>query len=160
MRDGFFILYGLSLIIYSISGTLIWYSVYFLEELIISGQLDIMPFSAQHDKLPSCSLSEDFTDIFYLCVAVGIYQLFHELWQGSWDRPVYRDDAGMLWKDVNPLVGKKPNLCTSDGNEFGGGAEDGTYSLDMVYISGEDRNVRLAVNVEDAVLIMNSNHLQ
>ena len=35
-------MYGLSLITYSISGTLIWYSAYSLEDLIISGQLDIM----------------------------------------------------------------------------------------------------------------------
>lgn len=36
------ILYGLSLITYSISGMLLWYSAYSLEDLIISGQLDIM----------------------------------------------------------------------------------------------------------------------
>lgn len=36
------ILYGLSMITYSISGTLIWYSAYHLEESILSGQLDIM----------------------------------------------------------------------------------------------------------------------
>lgn len=36
------ILYGLSLLTYSISGTLIWYTAYSLENLIISGQLDIM----------------------------------------------------------------------------------------------------------------------
>lgn len=36
------ILYGLSLLTYSISGTLIWYTAYHLEDLIISGQLDIM----------------------------------------------------------------------------------------------------------------------
>lgn len=34
-------LYGVSLLTYSISGTLVWYSVYHLEEIIISGQLDI-----------------------------------------------------------------------------------------------------------------------
>lgn len=41
------ILYGLSLLTYSISGTLIWYTVYHLEDLIISGQLDIMMIRPQ-----------------------------------------------------------------------------------------------------------------
>lgn len=36
------ILYGLSLITYAISGTLLWYTVFHLEEMIVSGQLDIM----------------------------------------------------------------------------------------------------------------------
>lgn len=36
------ILYGLSLLTYSVSGVLLWYSAYSLEDLIISGQLDIM----------------------------------------------------------------------------------------------------------------------
>lgn len=36
------ILYGLSMITYSVSGTLVWYSAYHLEESILSGQLDIM----------------------------------------------------------------------------------------------------------------------
>lgn len=36
------ILYGLSLLTYSISGTLIWYTAYHLEDLIINGQLDVM----------------------------------------------------------------------------------------------------------------------
>lgn len=36
------ILYGMSLLTYSVSGTLLWYSAYSLEDLIISGQLDIM----------------------------------------------------------------------------------------------------------------------
>lgn len=31
----------------------------------------------------------------------------------SWDRPVYKDDLGTLWKDVDPRAGMKPNLCTS-----------------------------------------------
>lgn len=29
----------------------------------------------------------------------------------SWDRPVYKDDGGTLWKDVDPRAGMKPNLC-------------------------------------------------
>ena len=27
----------------------------------------------------------------------------------SWDRPVYKDDVGTLWKDVNPRAGMKPD---------------------------------------------------
>ena len=27
----------------------------------------------------------------------------------SWDRPVYKDDSGTLWKDVDPRAGVKPN---------------------------------------------------
>jgi len=38
----------------------------------------------------------------------------------SWDRLVYRDDAGMLWKDVDPRAGMKLDLCTSVNNEFDG----------------------------------------
>lgn len=43
----------------------------------------------------------------------------------SWDRPVYRDDEGILWKDVDPRVDRKPNLCTSVGNEFDGEPDTG-----------------------------------
>lgn len=42
----------------------------------------------------------------------------------SWDRPVYKDDLGTLWKDVVPRAGMKPDLCTSANNEFDG--EPGT----------------------------------
>ena len=41
------ILYGLSLLTYAISGTLIWYSIYHIEDLIITGQLDIMMLRPQ-----------------------------------------------------------------------------------------------------------------
>ena len=27
----------------------------------------------------------------------------------SWDRPVYKDDSGTLWKDVDPRAGMEPN---------------------------------------------------
>ncbi len=42
------------------------------------------------------------------------------LGRDSWDRPVYRDDEGILWKDVDPRVGRRATLCTSVGNEFDG----------------------------------------
>lgn len=43
----------------------------------------------------------------------------------SWDRPVYRDDEGVLWKDVNPLAGWRADLCTSVNNEFDGEPDTG-----------------------------------
>ena len=35
----------------------------------------------------------------------------------SWDRPVYRDESGCLWKDVN-LGNGEPNLHSAANNEF------------------------------------------
>lgn len=37
----------------------------------------------------------------------------------DWDRPVYRDDTGQLWKDVN-LGSGKPYLHDSVDNTFDG----------------------------------------
>jgi hypothetical protein len=37
----------------------------------------------------------------------------------SWDRPVYQDKSGLLWKDVNLGVGE-PYLHSSANNEFDG----------------------------------------
>ena len=36
----------------------------------------------------------------------------------SWDRPVYKDDMGTIWKDVDPRAGMKPDLCTSVKNHI------------------------------------------
>lgn len=47
----------------------------------------------------------------------------------SFDRPVYIDEAGKLWKDVDPLSNCKPNLCTAYNNEF-----DGEPDTPMKYI--------------------------
>lgn len=47
----------------------------------------------------------------------------------SWDRPVYRDDIGTLWKDVDPRAGMEPDLCTSD-NEFDGEPDTGMKYLE------------------------------
>lgn len=38
----------------------------------------------------------------------------------GWDRPVYKDSTGRLWKDVNPTKDYAPELCTSVDNEFDG----------------------------------------
>jgi len=37
----------------------------------------------------------------------------------GWDRPVYRDESGRLWKDVN-LGDGEPYLHSSSDNEFDG----------------------------------------
>ena len=47
----------------------------------------------------------------------------------SWTRPVYKDDSGTLWKDVDPRARMQPDLCTSVNNEF-----DGEPDIDMKYL--------------------------
>lgn len=38
----------------------------------------------------------------------------------SWSRPVYEDENGMLWKDVDPRKDREPDLCTSVNNKLEG----------------------------------------
>ncbi len=47
----------------------------------------------------------------------------------SWDRPVYREENGTLWKDLDPRAKTKPNLCTSVNNAF-----DGEPDTNMRYL--------------------------
>lgn len=47
------------------------------------------------------------------------------LGRDSWDRPVYEDDNGVIWKDTDPRAGREANLCTSAGNEFDGEPDTG-----------------------------------
>lgn len=47
----------------------------------------------------------------------------------SWDRPVYKDETGLLWKDVDPRPNKEADLCTSSNNEF-----EGEPDTNMCYI--------------------------
>ena len=63
----------------------------------------------------------------------------------SWDRPVYKDDGGTLWKDVDPRAGMKPNLCTSVNNEF-----DGEPDIGMKYLE-KYRGVTVAFEPERIV---------
>ena len=51
----------------------------------------------------------------------------------GWDRPVYKDESGRLWKDVDPRRRCAPNLCTSVGNEF-----DGEPDTNMCYLKKYD----------------------
>ena len=38
----------------------------------------------------------------------------------SWERPVYKCEDGTYIKDVNPIEGVEPELCTSANNEHDG----------------------------------------
>lgn len=38
----------------------------------------------------------------------------------SWDRPVYSDPDGNLWKDVDPRPGMMAILCSASNNDFDG----------------------------------------
>lgn len=38
----------------------------------------------------------------------------------SWSRPVYEDENGQLWKDVEPRADRGPKLCTALYNAFDG----------------------------------------
>lgn len=38
----------------------------------------------------------------------------------SWGRPVYSDEHGNLWKDINPRSRVPPDICSVVGNEFEG----------------------------------------
>lgn len=73
------ILYGLSLLTYSISGTLIWYTAYHLEEFIISGQLDIMLIRPQgliqqmiFQRFGDTFLGQILVTVIFLCSAFAI----------------------------------------------------------------------------------------
>lgn len=47
----------------------------------------------------------------------------------SWSRPVYEDEDGRLWKDVDPRKHREPDLCTSMYN-----ALEGEPDTNMCYI--------------------------
>lgn len=47
----------------------------------------------------------------------------------SWSRPVYEDEDGTLWKDVDQRKNREPDLCTSVNNAF-----DGEPDTNMYYI--------------------------
>lgn len=40
--------------------------------------------------------------------------------QDSWDRPVYEDENGNIWKDVYPMRGRSAYLHSAVNNEFDG----------------------------------------
>lgn len=42
------------------------------------------------------------------------------LGRDSWSRPVYEDESGKLWKDVDPVTDCPANLCSSVNNSFDG----------------------------------------
>jgi len=54
----------------------------------------------------------------------------------SWDRPVYRDETGRLWKDVDPRPNMAADLCTSLNNEF-----KGEPDINMCYIEKYENTI-------------------
>lgn len=66
------------------------------------------------------------------------------LGRDSWDRPVYMDDEGILWKDVNPRADRKAALCTSVDNEFDGEPDAGMeyfekyQNVTLVFVPARD----------------------
>lgn len=64
---------------------------------------------------------------------------------GSWERPVYKDGSGTLWKDVDSRARMQPDLCTSANNEF-----DGELDTGMKYLE-EYRGVMVAFEPERIV---------
>lgn len=66
------------------------------------------------------------------------------LGRDSWDRPVYRDDEGILWKDVDPRADRKATLCTSVDNEFDGEPDTGMeyfekyQNVSIVFVPARD----------------------
>ena len=68
---------------------------------------------------------------------MGKAAILHLKYSGmdSWDRPVYMDDEGIIWKDTDPRAEWNAKLCTSVGNEF-----DGEPDADMMYL-GKYQNV-------------------
>ena len=43
----------------------------------------------------------------------------HLIGVDGWSRPVYQDETGQLWKDIN-LGNGEPDLCSSADNNFDG----------------------------------------
>ena len=57
----------------------------------------------------------------------------------SWSRPVYKQEDGTLWKDVDPSEGSDLKLCTSINNAFDGEPCDPMYVMKRF----EDAEIRL-----------------
>lgn len=62
----------------------------------------------------------------------------------SWERPVYMDDEGVVWKDVDPRAGSKADLCTAVNNEFDGEPDTGMnhfkkyQNVSVVFVPARD----------------------
>ena len=79
----------------------------------------------------------------FMCDSKVLHLKFVDM--DSWERPVYKDGSGTLWKDVDPRAGMKPNLCTSVNNEF-----DGEPDIGMKYLE-KYRGVTVAFEPERIV---------
>lgn len=51
--------------------------------------------------------------------AARVLRLKFQGWD-DWDRTVYEDEDGRLWKDVDPRKEREPKLCTALNNEYHG----------------------------------------
>ena len=66
------------------------------------------------------------------------------LGRDSWDRPVYMDDEGIVWKDIEPIAESKAQLCTSVDNEFDGEPDTGMryfkkyQNVSVVFVPARD----------------------
>lgn len=66
----------------------------------------------------------------------GLLPIFHR-GRDSWSRPVYDDGTGRLLVDVDPRAGRKPDICTKQGNAFEGEPCD-PVDGDFIFIPRRD----------------------
>ena len=66
----------------------------------------------------------------------GLLPIFHR-GRDSWSRPVYDDGTGRLLVDVDPRAGRKPDICTKQGNPFDGEPCD-PVDGDFIFIPRRD----------------------
>lgn len=66
----------------------------------------------------------------------GLLPIFHR-GRDSWSRPVYDDGTGRLLVDVDPRAGRKPDICTKQGNAFDGEPCD-PVDGDFIFIPRRD----------------------
>ena len=52
----------------------------------------------------------------------GLIKTLTYIGMDGWDRPVYADEYGHLWKDVDPRKGfqRNSNICSATNNDFNG----------------------------------------
>ena len=66
----------------------------------------------------------------------GLLPIFHR-GRDSWSRPVYDDGTGRLLVDVDPRAGRKPDICTKQGNAIDGEPCD-PVDGDFIFIPRRD----------------------
>lgn len=66
----------------------------------------------------------------------GLLPIFHR-GRDSWSRPIYDDGEGCFLVDVDPRAGRKPDICTKQGNDFNGEPCD-PVEADFIFIPRRD----------------------